>query len=192
MSFTVYFDVETGGVLPQQPTIQLAAVAIDDTDGCEAGSFESKIAFDVASADPEALHINHYAAEAWKDAPVGRIVAARFAEWIQPFSSIALVSPRTGKPYRVAKLAGYNALTFDLPRLKALFGDNFFPCSYYARDTLQRVLAYFDDRPLESTPENFKLATVCAHFGVAVDGAHDALVDVRLTAALVDRLRGRF
>ena len=34
-----------------------------------------------------------------------------------------------------------------------------------------------------------ELGTVCEYFGIAVEGQHDALVDVRLTAALARRLR---
>ncbi len=32
---------------------------------------------------------------------------------------------------------------------------------------------------------NLKLGTLCAHFGIPTDGAHGALADVRMCAALV-------
>lgn len=183
----VYFDTETGGVEPTRPTIHLAAVAI--ADGKEVGAFSQNIAFSEADADPEALKMNHYTREAWKDAINYQATAASFAAWLKPYSTVELISKRTGKPYKVARLAGYNAVLFDLPRLKAMFGTAFFPCEYLVRDVLQRALFWFDEHPDAPKPENFKLATVCEAFGVAVDGAHGALADARMTASLAEVMR---
>ena len=188
--FVVYFDLETGGVEPQHPVIQLAAVAIDDA-GAEAGAFERKLAFDATACDPEALRINHYDPAAWKGADTLAQAVARFAGWLKPYSSVSLLSKRTGRPYSVARLAGYNSIAFDLPRLRALFGTAFFPCEYLCRDVLQRALFYFDEHPELPKPENFKLATVCAYFKISVDGAHDALADARLSARLSRALQER-
>jgi DNA polymerase III epsilon subunit-like protein len=187
--FVVYFDTETGGVLPEQPTIQLAAVAIDQ-DGDEAGAFEQNIVFNVKDCDPEALKMNHYTAEAWKDAVSPAATAAKFATWLRPFQSVTLTSKRTGKPYNVARLAGYNA-QFDTPRLKAMFGASFFPCEYLVRDVLQRALFFFDETQAPK-PENFKLSTVCKAFGVDTDGAHGALADARMCAKLHQAIREAF
>lgn len=188
MNYTIYFDTETGGVQPSQPTIQLAAVAVNDETHDEVDSFECKIAFNEFEADPEALRINHYKAEDWRDAPSERACAEHFAVFVRPYSSVQMISKRTGKPYNVAKLAGYNALTFDLPRLKELFTGMFFPCAYIVRDVLQRALFYFDEHD-GPKPENMKLSTVCAFFDIKVDGAHDALADARMAASLMKRLR---
>jgi DNA polymerase III epsilon subunit-like protein len=181
--YLIYFDLETGGVEPQHPVIQVAAIAVDGT-GAEVAAFNARVAFDESAADPEALRLNHYSKDAWTGAKSPARVAEDFASWLRPFSSVSLVSKRTGRPYSVARLAGYNAVAFDFPRLKAMFGERFMPCEYLVRDVLQRVLFYFDDNPTVKRPENFKLSTVCEYFGIAVDGAHDALVDVRLTAQL--------
>lgn len=177
----VYFDLETGGIEPHRPTIQLAAVAMDGA--IEVASFEQNIAFNEADADPTALALNHYSAQDWIGSVSPAITAARFAAWLRPFQRITLTSKRTGQPYTVARLAGYNALTFDLPRLKAMFGASFFPCEYLVRDVLQRALFYFDEHE-GPKPENFKLATVCAMFGIDTDGAHGALADARMCARL--------
>jgi len=189
MSKTIYFDLETGGVEPKHPNIQLAAICIDDATGQEIDKFEKKISFNEADADPEALRINGYTAEAWKDAvPVGA-ACAKFTRWSEPHRTIEMISKRTGAPYMVGKLAGYNALTFDLPRLKSMFGASFFPFSYLVRDVLQRAMFWFDEHPEVKNPGSLKLTKVCEHFGIAIEGAHDALVDVRMTAALAKRLR---
>lgn len=186
MSTTIFFDFETGGVLPKQPSIQLAAIAVDDGSGNEIEAFEQKIAFDLAACDPEALKINGWNADAWKDAVSPAMTAARFARFIEAHKCIQMTSKKSGRPYQVAKGAGYNAATFDWPRLRELFGESFLPVSYHIRDVLQRVIFYFDENG--NPPADFKLTTVCKHFGIDPTGAHDALTDVRLTAALYRRL----
>jgi DNA polymerase III epsilon subunit-like protein len=182
---TVYADCETGGVLPQHPTIQLAAVAMDGA--TELSAFEQKIAFNEADCDPEALKMNHYTREAWTDAVSPGVAASRFAAWLRPYSTVERVS-KAGNPYRVARWAGYNVSTFDGPRIRALFGTQFCPLEFLARDVLQRVLFHFDESS-ETPPENFKLSTVAAHFGLSADGAHDALTDARMAARVYAAVR---
>jgi DNA polymerase III epsilon subunit-like protein len=184
MSYTIIFDFETGGVEPRHPSIQLAAIAVDDSTWAEVAAFEAKIKFNEADADSEALKINHYTPEAWKDALPAGVVAMRFAKFCEPYRSIQMVSKRTGNPYSVGKLAGHNAATFDLPRLRQLFGENFFPFSYHVKDTLQRALWFYDEHPEIKRPESLKLSVLCESFGICIDGAHDALVDVRMSAAI--------
>jgi DNA polymerase III epsilon subunit-like protein len=183
---TVYVDTETGGVLPQHPTIQLAAVAMRGD--VELASFEQKIQFNEADCDPEALKMNHYTAEAWADAVSPAIAASRFAAWLRPHSTVPKVS-KAGKPYNVARVSGYNYVAFDGPRVRALFGTQFCPLEFLARDVLQRVLFYFDETG-ETPPENFKLSTVAAHFGLSTDGAHDALADARMAAKVYAAVKG--
>lgn len=186
---TIYFDFETGGVLPEHPSIQLAAIAVDDDSGKEIESFEQKIAFNPATCDPEALKLNDWNAENWNDSVSPAITAAKFSRFLEAHKSVQMMSKRTGKPYMVAKGAGYNAVTFDWPRLRALFGEAFLPVSYHVRDVLQRVIFYFDENG--NPPDDFKLSTVCKHFGIETTGAHDALFDVRMTAALYHKLKSK-
>jgi DNA polymerase III epsilon subunit-like protein len=184
---TVYFDLETGG-LNDEPTIQLAAVAVNG-DWTEAGAFEQKIQFDASKCSPEALKLNGYEPELWKDAVSPQETVRRFSAFLKPHATVEMISKRTGEPYMVARLAGYNALTFDLPRLRAMYGTNFFPCSYHVRDVLQRAMFYFDEHPTEGKPKDLKLTTLCEYFGIDVDGsAHEALTDARLCVALHRRL----
>ncbi len=169
---------------PIRPTIQLAAVAVEN--GIELGAFEQKIAFVEAEADPTALALNHYTREAWVNACAPQIAVSRFSAWLRPYSVVPKIS-KAGKPYNVARLAGYNAATFDMPRLRAMFGTQFLPDEYLVRDVLQRVLYWFDEHPNEPTPGNFKLSTIAAYFGICVDGAHDALADARMAAKIAER-----
>lgn len=174
--------------MPHHPNIQLAAIAVEETNGVELASFECKLQFDEPAADPEALKMNHYSREAWRGALAPHDAVRQLCEFARPHRCIQMTSKRTGEPYQVCRLAGYNALTFDLPRLRSMFDGQFFPFSYHVYDVLQRVLFWFDENP-GPKPESLKLTTVCQWFGISIDGAHDALTDVRLTAALRQRLR---
>ena len=185
---TIYFDLETGGV-NTEPSIQLAAIAVRDLDGTELAAFEQKIQFDPAKCSPEALAMNHYTPEAWMGAVPPQEAASRFMHFAEPYKCIEMLSKRTGDPYRVGKLAGYNALTFDYPRLRAMFGTAFFPFSYHVRDILQRAIFWCEEN--DKRPENLRLGTMCAYFGIPTDGQHEALTDVRLTAALYRKLAGK-
>ena len=186
----VFFDLETGGVLPHHPDIQLAAIAVDQARFAELETFEAKIAFEPSSADPAALELNHYTPEAWAKAEAPIRVVSRFTDFLDRHKSLEMVSARTGRPYQVAVLCGHNAASFDGPRLQALFKyyGRFLPADPRVRCTCQRALWWFDERPDKPLPENFKLATLCRYFGIPVAESHEALADVRLTIALARAL----
>jgi DNA polymerase III epsilon subunit-like protein len=188
MMYTLFFDLETGGLELRHPVIQMAAIAIREDDWQEVGTFERKLSFDEALADQKALEMNHYDREQWQREAIHPDQAVRdFAKWCAPFRCIEMTS-KAGSPYSVAKLAGHNIVAFDLPRLRALFGSQFFPFSYHAKDTLQRALWYFDEHPEVKRPASLKQGVLCEAFGIPVDGAHDALTDVRMAAALARAL----
>ena len=110
-------------------------------------------------------------------------------EMLNRYRTIQFISKK-GKPYKVARLVGHNAASFDGPRLMALFKsmDLFLPADPRFRCTCQRALWHFDESG-QKHPENFKLETLCKHFGIQLTGAHDALEDVRATVALSRVLR---
>lgn len=182
----VFFDLETGGVEPKHPDIQLAAVAVDLETWEELAQFERKIRFNVQDADPEALRINHFDLTVWDEQawPEGS-VASSFSKFLNSFRSVTHISKRTGKPYTVAKLAGHYAADFDGPRLKRLFQrhDLFLPADPRIRCTVQRALWWFEETG-KKLPENFKLATLCEYFGIPTPEAHEALADVRCAVSL--------
>jgi len=183
----VFFDLEMAGLELHHPIIQLAAVVYDG--GVELSSFERKLKFDKAIASPEALEINHYSDEAWKDAVPPRQAVCEFTRWLDDFKSVQMTSKK-GKTFHLARLSGYNAVAFDVPRLQKLFNDFslFFPCHFLCLDVYQAVAWYFQWNP-EQKPENLKLGTVCDHFGIVIEKAHDALSDVRATAQLAEALK---
>lgn len=185
----VFFDLETGGVEDHHPNIQIAAIAVDRKWN-ELSSFEQKISFDEAAADPEALRINSYEPELWRTARPEGVVMQEFCRWLEGFRSVEKVSARTGRPYRVARLAGHNVARFDHPRLLTACQKNdlFLPACFYVLDTFQLAAWYFDG--LDEWPENLRLGTLCGHFGIQTAELHDAMADVRANIELAKVLTG--
>jgi DNA polymerase III epsilon subunit-like protein len=185
----VFFDLETGGLDPDAPLIQLSAVAVSLPDWKEQlPSFNSLIKFDEAQAEPKALEVNHYDPQRWEnEAKPLSIVLADFATWIRAFTSIPMQSKR-GSTYYLAQLAGYNTEAFDSPRLRAAFRDFglFYPAHYRTLDVLQ--LAAWDALRLGEIAPSLKLTETCHRYAIPTDGAHDALADVRMTIALARKI----
>lgn len=188
-SHTIYFDLETSSLSDQCDIIQLAAIAVEDPTLREVESFQLKIDFDASLADQKALAINHYDSAVWASEAVKPQEASRqFASFLEPYKCVSLVS-QAGRPYSVAKLAGFNAVSFDGPRLFNWFQrqGRFLQADRRVRCVLQRVLWYFDERGLAL--ENYKQPTVAAYFGLSTEGAHEALADVRTMIEIVRCLR---
>src|SRR6478672_4476038 len=94
----VYADCETGGVLPQHPTIELGAIALSGD--VEIASFSQEIKFNESDCDPEALKMNHYDPARWAaNAVEPTICAAKLAAWLKPHQAVTLKSKRTGNDY---------------------------------------------------------------------------------------------
>lgn len=191
----VYFDLETGGLEPWRPNIQLAAVAVDERTWDEKAVFEAKIQFDERRADHDALRLNHYDRNVWmQTARPERDVCWNFSAFLKNFCVLRRVS-KEGTPYFVADLVAHNS-AFDGPRLVNTFACNevFLQAEFLMRCSLQAALWYFALHPEEVRPESFALAELCTRFGIPVKGgqAHDALVDVRLAIQLVRALRSRW
>lgn len=189
MTKLIVFDFETGGVAEHHPNIQLAAVAVD-AGWNEIECFQRKIQFDVTAAQPEALAINHYDAAVWeREAVPESQVVGEFGAFLNRHRSIEMTSKQTGKPYSVARVAGYNAATFDGPRLRQMFArhDAFLPAHPQVLCVMQRALWWLDETG--ESIDSLKLGNVCKRFGIEFPDAHDALADCRATVALARELR---
>lgn len=183
----VFFDLETGGIEPKHPNIQLAAVAVSD-DFEELASMEAKIQFNEADCDPVALEKNCYTPEAWVGAITEISACFKLSQFLNGFKCIDMVSNRTNRPYSVARLAGHNVATFDNPRLKAAFERSkmFLPAHPLVLDTIQ--LAMWKYQRLGRKIESYKLGSLCELLEIPVVDAHDALADVRMTVRVAKRL----
>jgi DNA polymerase III epsilon subunit-like protein len=181
-----FFDFETSGLLESQPSIQLGAASVNDAWEITE-TFEKKIQFDEALADPKALEMNHYDREVWvRDAAAEPVVVAQFDAFLNRHKSIQMVSKRTERPYNVARLAGYNVQSFDLPRLRKMYGEGrFLPAHPLTLDVLHLALWYFKDKP---QPKNYQQTTIMEALGIPFPDAHDALADVRASILLAKAL----
>lgn len=198
MGTLIFFDLETGGLkwwphrlagrlIPMNPIIQIAAIAVDEKTFTELEVHEQKIAFNPEHADPEALGMNSYEERLWKKEAVSEEVARlAFDRFLRRHASVQKIS-RRGDPYQIASLAGHNAAAFDLPFLRTWFerAELFLPAAFQVLDTmiLARIYASVTGRQFD----NYKLSTICEALGVA-PGTHDALADVRATTEIAQEL----
>ena len=186
----VFIDLEVGGPNPKRhPIIQLAAIAVDERlDVLEA--FEAKIRFNPKCANAYSLRKNSYHPGVWaKEAQEPQEVAKHFAKFLRRHASASSLSS-TGERYEVAQLVAHNA-AFDGPFLSEWYEKLgvYLPAKRQLLCTLQLALWRFVLSG-ETPPENFQLATLCAHFGVPLHAAkaHDALGDVSATVQLFQKL----
>ena len=122
-----------------------------------------------------------------KKAQPAAYVLGHFDTFLNDHTSVRMVSKRTGSPYMVARLAGHNVITFDMPRLKRMYGGRFIPAHPAPLCTYQLCLWFFHDRPEQ--PEDLKLPTLAQWFGFKYD-AHDALADVRASMIVARTILG--
>lgn len=188
----VFVDLETGGLLPWRPIIQIAAIAVSSSLR-ELEVFESKIMFQKRFVDPKALRKNSYSPERWKREarPAGEVAKA-FAEFLRRHATIEVAGSGRGS-YRLAQLVAHNA-NFDGPFLLAWFDrmGQFFPGHFRMLCTVQRAVWLFHEDKSLTPPTDFKLGTLCEYFGVPLrpEDAHDALADVRATVDLYRAMVG--
>lgn len=111
----------------------------------------------------------------------------QLSSFLKRYADVRMVSKR-GNPYFVAQLVGHNAAGFDGLFLKAVYQrhDLFMPASYRILDTMQRAMWHFHESGIEL--ESYGLESLCGHFGINIEGNHDALVDTRATIAVYREL----
>lgn len=186
----VFFDLETGGLAESAAIIQIGAVAAVGFE--EVDAFEVKIDFDESVAEPQALALNSYNADVWKAEAVPlKDGLESFSSFLRKYDSLPRVS-KAGRPYRVARLAGHNAASFDAPRLVRAYSlaGLFMPADCFRPlDTLQLALWHFSGCGVE--PANYKLETLAEWFGHTIGNAHDALDDARASLAIARAIIGR-
>lgn len=177
----VIVDLETGGLEPRRPIIQIAAIAVDRQLD-EIDSFEVKLRFKESAACPDSLRRVHYRRAEWKRSAVAPKKAAwAFAQFLRKHASVEVLRQDLSS-FHVAPLASHNS-TFDGPFLMAWFDriGVFFPASYRVCCTLQRAYWFFRERPHLTPPDDYRLVTLCEYFGVPLNpaDAHEALADAR-------------
>lgn len=186
----VFLDVETGGLEYQHPIIQIGAVAVSEGEICD--QFERKLLFEPKLCDAEALRLNRYNPAVWeKEAVPERHAVLEFKVFLRKHAAVRKVAKgKKGRPYMVARVGGHNVEGFDGPRLLRLFkrSREYLPADIHRPlETRNRAIWWFLENH-RKPPEDFKLETLCRHFGINTDGAHDALRDAELAWLLADQL----
>lgn len=177
----VMIDLETGGLEPKRPIIQIAAIAVDWRLN-EIDSFEVKVRFKESSACPDSLRRVHYRRAEWKRSAVTPKKAAwAFAKFLRKHASVEVLRQDLSC-FCIAQLASHNS-AFDGPFLTTWYDrlGIFLPASYRVFCTLQRAYWFFQERPHVTPPDDFRLGTLCEYFGVPLNpaDAHEALADAR-------------
>jgi DNA polymerase III epsilon subunit-like protein len=190
----VFLDIETGGLGPLCPIIELAAVAVQAEDFVELAAMHTRIEFDVTWCEPEALEINHYDPELWEGAPNTFEAMEHFNSWLEPFACIEMRS-RNDKPYYLARTGGHNVTHFDLPRIVAAMDrEELFPQfdKYKALDTLARAVWWFAETGNEPPP-SFSLGALTERLWIEPPPGeqHTALHDALLATELARNLTGK-
>lgn len=182
----VFVDLETAGLKPWRPIIQIAAIAVD-SNLHELERFEAKIRFNRKFADPKSLCKASYSPEQWrKEALAPREVMKQFTELLRRHATVDQTSAKS-RVFQVAQLVAHNG-AFDGAFLSAWYDrfNEFLPASPRLFCTLQRAIWLFHEDQSLTPPPDFKLLTLCHYFGVSFKSseAHEALADVRATVDL--------
>lgn len=181
----LYFDTETTGLDPKaNGIIQLAyIISVDGKDREEGNLLIQPFPGDVISQS--ALDINRRTREEiFKDPFMDPRKA--FARFIFTLDKYVDRYNRQDKFYP----AGYN-VGFDCDFLSNFFAKNGnkYYASYlnYLKIDPSCMMLLLDDK-LKLNLQDYKLATVCKHFGISIE-AHDAMSDIRATKSLIEKIR---
>ena len=195
MERIIFYDIETGGMHFDSPIIELAAISVEAGTYKELDTIDMKIEF--STKDPhvsmEALGVNKFSAGIWEKFSIPPADAAiKFAHFLREHGTVEKTS-KAGSEYKVAKLAGHNAQTFDTPFALNWFKKHgpksdgtkapFFPALRLTLDTVQLADWFFWSNPSLPRPENLKLETLADYFGLSRPD-HSALNDIRATVEL--------
>jgi DNA polymerase-3 subunit epsilon len=183
MKKVLWFDLETTGTNPDiHGIIQFAGLT--EIDGLVVESFEIRMQpHDGAVIENEALEVSG----------TSREDLATFTLHEEAYRQIdAFLSRHVSRYDRDDKFypAGYN-VRFDLDFLGRMFRrydqyglGSFINWRFIDPQPLLNLMEYMG---VVSLP-NHRLQTVCDHFGVKLDNAHDAMADITATRALMHRL----
>ncbi|MAT72919.1 MAG: hypothetical protein CMJ58_25845 [Planctomycetaceae bacterium] len=188
----VFFDLETGGLDPNRhPICEIGAVSVSASTGATLETFHMLVQFDPKEADPRSLSLKKYDPALWATAAMSpSLVAEYFAQFLRRHAT-CIRHRADGSTYRVAKLAGHNAESFDGPFLRAWYGrlGKYLPAAMSVLDTKQRAMWLFEEQTQLPRPENLKLETLAKYFGVTTRPDHTALNDILATAQVYQAIR---
>ena len=184
MKKTLFFDVETTGLDPVKNSI-IQISGIIDIDGVIAEEFNYFCAPDKdAEISTEALKVIGKTKEELLSYPLPDVMYSQF---------LTLIEKHVDKYDKSDKFypAGYN-VRFDLDFIQSFFkkrGNQFGTGSYQNWRVVDVLsIAHYLNYTGKLDLENYKLATVCKHFGIEIK-AHDAMSDIRATRELFLKIK---
>ncbi len=190
MSKLVFFDLETGGLDPKRhPIIQFAGICVEDWKIIE--EVEIKLHFNIDACDTEALEMNTFNADAWREEAIeARPATTLVSQFFRRHADVPIPKKSGTGDWYACQLAGHNAQAFDRPFITELFSyhDEFCVGSLLVWDTLQLAMTWSYLLPENERPKNLKLGTLAEFLGVEMTEAHDALADVRANIEIAKRI----
>jgi len=182
MNKKIYFDLETTGVDPiKNGIIQMAAII--EVDDKEVEEFNFKIKpFHDDIIEAEALKVSGTTTEDIKGYddphPTYNKIVSIFDKYIDKFD-------RTDKFI----VCGYN-VRFDMEFLTSFFvkNGNDYLFSYFGQPKDPFPVIQYLSAIGKINSINNKLSTICEYFKIDIKNAHDALVDIRATKVLIEKL----
>jgi len=115
----VFVDLETAGLEPWRPIIQIAAIVVD-SNLRELERFEAKLQFEKKFANPMSLRKASYSPKRWREeAQPARVVMEQFTELLRRHATVDQVSSKR-RVFQVAQLVAHNG-AFDGAFLRAWY-----------------------------------------------------------------------
>lgn len=182
MNKKIYFDLETTGLDPIiNGIIQIAGII--EVDGKEVEEFNMKLKpFELDVIEEEALKVSGTTREEIRTFEDPNLVYAKIT---------SIFNKYIDKYNRDDKfiVCGYN-VRFDINFLKEFFvknGDNYL-FSYFGqpKDPFPVIQYLSAIGKINST--NNKLSTICEYFKIDIKDAHDAMVDIKATKTLIEKI----
>ena len=200
------FDFETDGTNPDECSpVQLASIMIDpfNLEIIPNSEFNCNFKPEVMEKDPEYEYktdILDFHAKVkgcskqdiyneWTNYPSQKVSWKMFTEYLEKYHS------RSGKKSQFSApiAAGYNIYRFDLPIIQRLSkkykttNKEGSSSIFYPRDVIDMINLFFYWFNHNNELKSYKLDTLRDYFGIAKDGAHDAIKDVKDTAEILIR-----
>jgi len=182
MNKKIYFDLETTGLDPIiNGIIQIAGII--EVDGKEVEEFNMKLKpFELDVIEEEALKVSGTTREEIRTFEDPNLVYAKIT---------SIFNKYIDKYNRDDKfiVCGYN-VRFDINFLKEFFvknGDNYL-FSYFGQPKDPFPVIQYLSAIGKIISTNNKLSTICEYFKIDIKDAHDAMVDIKATKTLIEKI----
>lgn len=194
-NFFCCFDLETGGTSIQySPILQLSAAILDRNNLEIIDEFNSYVKpDDYTHIEDQALAVNHIERDKIGGFPDEKVVFSQFVDWTKKYN-VHKNKSSFGAPIP----CGLNILRFDLPiidRYCQKYGpwdskrnENKLFKPVFAIDIMQTLFYLLENDP---DIDRFNISALMDYFGIDKSvqaGAHDALFDVKFSAAILQKL----